>query len=547
MKSKFYTFLILNISMAVTLFSQQGQLDPSFGVNGIVKQTYSPPFPSGNEPQSLALLNDGKFMVAGQHNLSMVFARFEEDGSLDLSFGDSGEVLIDYAWLASDYVSSLIVQPDEKLLALVQSSRYDSDTGDDWSNTYVMRVSPDLEFDNTFGHATLYAPKGVAKLETGFGVTTANSIQLLPNGEILVSGTIRNSFSNGLRTYVAKLNANGIPDISFGTGGVAIPSWNEPMNSNIIISHLNLQSDGKLLLSGSYSILFGTSVYIIARLNTDGSIDNSFGINGRLTGTLPSDNYYVQYLFVQEDGNLLAWINGDFIPPLSLDIVRFKPSGVLDTSFGTNGVIHIPNEKLHRISRIMRDDEGSFFLAGNWRDSMHHNRYDFALAKLSPDFNWVNEFGNSGAVVVKDTANNDILRTAAILPNGKVLLAGSASPIYYITNRKLAKFFGRDTVAIDTITSPQDSLLLNKEGLTILPNPVQDEFNIYYSLSGKSIISINLYDSAGRLVYVFLDKAVRDAGMHSEQFAWPNDIVKGIYFVRLSGRTFAYAGKVLKN
>ncbi len=178
---------------------------------------------------------------------------------------------------------------------------------------------------------------------------------------------------------------------------------------------------------------------------------------------------------------------------------------------------------------------------------MHHNRYDFALAKLSPDFNWVNEFGNSGAVVVKDTANNDVLRTAAILPNGKVLLAGSASPIYYITNRKLAKFFGRDTVAIDTITSPQDSLLLNKEGLTILPNPVQDEFNIYYSLSGKSIISINLYDNAGRPVYAFLDKAVKDAGMHSEKFAWPNDIVKGIYFVRLSGRTFAYAGKVLKN
>ncbi len=547
MKSKFYAFLILNFSVAVTLFSQQGQLDPSFGVNGVVKQSFNQTFGYYDEAQSLAILNDGKILVAGKHDYSMVFARFEEDGDLDLSFGDSGAVFIDYAWLASDYVSGLIVQPDGKILALVQSSRYDSDTGDDGSNTYVMRFSPDLEFDSTFGHATLYAPMGVAKVETGFEVTTVNSFQLLPNGKILVAGSVRNSFVNGLHTYVAKLNANGTPDISFGTGGVALPSWNEPMNSSISIGHLTLQSDGKLLLSGSYSILFGTSAYVIARLNTDGSIDNSFGINGRVTGTLPSANYYVQKLFLMEDGNLIAWINGDLIPPLSLDVIRLKPNGAFDTSFGINGITHIPNEKLNRIARIMRDDEGSFFLAGERNDSTYYNHPDFALAKLSQDFNWVEDFGNSGLVFNHDSSTYDRVKSAAILPDGNVLLVGSASPIYYAADMVLAKYFGRDTTVTTDTVPPPDSLILNEEGLTILPNPVGENFSLCYPLSELSIITIELYDSSGRLLHVFLEKAVRNAGMNCEEFNWPSDVEKGVYFVTLSGRKFAYSGKIIKS
>ncbi len=543
MKSKFSTFLILNLSVAATLFSQQGQLDPSFGVNGIVKQSFDQTFGYYDEAQSLAILNDGKIMVAGKHDISMIFARFEEDGSLDLSFGDSGAVFIDYAWLASDNVSDLIVQPDGKILALVQSSRYSSETQDDWSNTYVMRFSHDWEFDNTFGHASTYSTMGVAKVETGYEVTTVNSFQLLPDGKILVAGSVRNSFISGVHTFVAKLNANGTLDSSFGIGGVAFPSWNEPQNS---IGHLTLQPDGKLLLSGSAWISNDTLAYVIARLNNDASLDSSFGINGRVTGTLPSSNYYVQRLFVLQDGNLLAWINGDLFPPLSLDVIRLKPNGTLDTSFGTNGVIHIPNEKLHRIARIMMDDEGSFFLAGERIDSTYYNHHDFALAKLSHDFNWVEGFGNSGVVFNHDTSTYDIVRSAAILPDGKVLLVGSASPIYYAADMVLAQYFGRDsTVTTDTIP-PQDSLTINENGLTILPNPVAEGFSLCYPLSEQSIITIELYDSSGRLLHVFLEKAVRDAGVHCEQFNWPSDVEKGVYFINLSGRKFAYSGKIIK-
>ncbi|GEM_PF-4500788 len=542
MKSKFYTFLILNLSVVATLFSQQGQLDLTFGVKGIVKQSYSPPFPSSNEPQSLALLNDGKFMVAGRHNFSMVFARFEEDGKLDLSFGDSGAVYIDYAWLATDYVSGLIVQPDGNAIALVQSYRISPETQEDWSKIYIMRFTPDWDFDHTFGNATTYSPKGVAKVETGFEVTTVSSFQLLQDGKILVVGWARSSFSNNSRTYIAKLNADGTPDSSFGTFGVIFPIWDEPKNN---IRQLDILPDEKILLSGSAWTSNGTLGYFITRLNKDGSLDSNFGTNGRVVGTLPSGNYYVQRLFVLEDGNLLAWVNGDLFPPLSLDVIRLKPDGSFDTAFGTNGITHIPNEKIHRISRILMDDEGSFFLAGTWTDSIHYNRYDFALAKLSPDYNWVGEFGNSGVVVVQDTANHDILRTAAILPDGKVLLAGSASPIYYITNMKLAKYFGRDTT-VTSDTPPIDSLIINENGLTIFPNPVDENFSLCYPLSEKSILKIDLYDSSGRLLHVFLDKTVRDTGVHCEQFNWPSDVGKGVYFINLSGRNFAYGGKIMK-
>jgi uncharacterized delta-60 repeat protein len=545
MKIKSQAVIAFFLFLASVIHAQQGQLDNSFGVNGIVKQSHVPPFPSGNNPNVLTLLDDGKFMVAADLDFSMAFYRFEKDGSLDTSFGDSGVVQIEMGWLTYDIVKSVIVQPDGSALALMQSNRH-PDLQEDWSIAYVMRFNPDWELDSTFGHFTTYAQMGLTEVKTGFDVTEVSSFQLLQDGKMLISGKVRGSFNSNVHTFVAKLNADGTFDNSFGSNGLVFPSWNNFTNG---FSSLTLQPDDKLILSGWSRISYDTTVYAIARLNNDGTIDSSFGVDGLVAGTLPSANYYVQQLFLQEDGKILAWINGDLFPPLSLDVIRLNPDGSFDNSFGTDGTIHIPNDKVERISRILVDDEGSFFLAGYRDDSTYIRGEDFALAKLSSEFNWVEAFGDSGVTIIKDTSNTDILRTARVLPDGKVLLAGTASPIYYITNLKLVKIFGRDTLmTTDTTTiPPQDSLLLNENGLTILPNPVGEDFQICYPLEERSIITIDLFNSVGELLYSFLTEEVREEGVHCEQFIWPKDIIdKGVYFVRLQGRNFAYSAKILK-
>lgn len=539
MQSKLYCLLLLNLSIAVNLFSQQGKLDASFGKYGVVKLSFDQAFDYYDEAQSMAIL-PGKILVAGNHDNSMLFARFSENGKLDLSFGDSGAIFIDYDPYTSNYVAGLTVQPDGKILAVVKSSRFDLDSQNDWSNVYIMRFDANFEFDSTFGNATLYAPKGVVQVMTGYEVTSAGSFQLLPGGKMLVSGSVQNSFLNYSDTYVVKLNPDGSPDMGFGNNGVVVPNWNEPQHLGI--SHLAIQPDGKLLLSGSAAPLVGPQNYVIARLNSDGSIDTSFGENGKATGILPSGNYYVQRLFVEEDGKLLAWVNGDLIPPLSLDVIRFNTDGTIDSSFGTDGIKHIENEKLSRIARIMRNDEGSFLLAGERKDSTDNNRTGFALAKLSKNLDWVGAFGNSGVAFFHNKTTYDIMRTASLLPDGKVILAGSAAK-----DMMLVKYYGKDTV---DAAPPQDSFVINKKGLTILPNPVYEAFSVYYSIQDNAIVSIDLFDSSGRLVYVLLDKTIRNKGLNVEHFNWPADIPKGIYFLHVTGigfKDFQYVGTILKN
>ncbi|MCF8248187.1 MAG: T9SS type A sorting domain-containing protein [Saprospiraceae bacterium] len=546
MKSKFYTFLILNFSIAVSLFSQQGKLDRTFGVNGIIQHSFDTTFLSYNEAKTIAIQPDGKIVVGGRAALKLVIARFNSIGKLDKTFGDNGAVIIEFAWLSSDDVNDLVIQPDGKIVAIVQSYRNDPDLQEQWGNTIIMRFNANGGFDDTFGSPSSYSDFGTMVIETGYDIALGESVALQPDGKILVGGTVKGEYSNYQYAFVARCNDNGSFDSSFANNGIAI------IVSGTHFTYFNdmlLLPNSKILFAGRTVTNFGSfykSAYIIERFSSDGILDNEFSDDGVLSDTLASTNFNIQELMLQADGNVLAWVNKDWFLTPSLDVIKIKPDGSLDASFGDDGVYVIPTDSIPYITKILSDDKGDFYLAGYKKKEIQFGNGpgDFVLAKLSHDFTPIHEFGKAG-VATKDINNgtNDRVADAALLPNNKIILAGFASSIYYEAKLTLAQYYGRDTMEINTI----DTSIVNKGGLTILPNPVLDEFTIYYPLSGKSIISINLYDSSGRLVYVFLDKAVRDAGMHSEQFAWPNDIVKGVYFVRLSGRTFEYTGKVLKN
>ena len=151
-----------------------------------------------------------------------------------------------------------------------------------------------------------------------------NSMVLQPDGKILLAGTSNADFS------VVRLNSNGSLDDSFDNDGklvLLVPGSDDGVRS------VTLQSDGKILLAGWY----GYSNSLIVRLNSDGSMDNSF--DGDAKVLIPGNigaNYY-QSMTLQPDGKILLaeYFNNE--GNIDFLVVRLKSNGRLDSTFDNDG------------------------------------------------------------------------------------------------------------------------------------------------------------------------------------------------------------------
>ncbi len=112
------------------------------------------------------------------------------------------------------------------------------------------------------------------------------------DGKILIGGDFL-SF-NGITAHrIARLNIDGTLDPTFISG----------IGFDLKVSAIAMQSDGKIIIGGNFTLYNGTSRKRIARLNTDGSLDATFNIG---TGA----NWEVATVFVQDDGKII--VGGDF-------------------------------------------------------------------------------------------------------------------------------------------------------------------------------------------------------------------------------------------
>ncbi len=122
-------------------------------------------------------------------------------------------------------------------------------------------------------------------------------------------------------------------DSTFGTGGIFTTSFNQ--YDTTIDSAAAIQSDGKIVLGGT--IPNGTSqIAALIRLNTNGTLDSSFGSGGIVTSTFGiTDGAAVTAIVIQPNGQILAAAVGDFV--IDSSVGRFNSDGTVDTSFGTGG------------------------------------------------------------------------------------------------------------------------------------------------------------------------------------------------------------------
>jgi uncharacterized delta-60 repeat protein len=139
----------------------------------------------------------------------------------------------------------------------------------------------------------------------------------------------------GSQTQIERLNTDGSLDNTFGSHGV--------VSSPVVgVNAIAIESDGEIVLGGYQSISSGVAQFALARLNVDGSLDSSFGASGTVAS--PIDGYVgVQSLAVGADGKIVA--AGVELPApsgpasYSFNVARYNANGTLDTSFNGTGEV----------------------------------------------------------------------------------------------------------------------------------------------------------------------------------------------------------------
>ncbi|MCE5228798.1 delta-60 repeat domain-containing protein [bacterium] len=223
-----------------------------------------------NIVSAMAIQPDGKILIGGSFDYVGIYyrhniARLNTDGSLDATF-DPGD--------GADYpVNSFSIQPDGKIFVGGSFTRYHNEF-----HSHLVRVNPDGSPDNSFW---IYSgPDG-----------QVNSIILLPGGKVLVGGMFT-TFNGMPRNHVARLNANGSHDLTFGTSQI----YDREPNGRV--ESMALQADGKIMIGGNFLDYNRSGRNYIARLNEDGSVDAAFN----------NSNFQdaIRGITVQPDGKIIA-------------------------------------------------------------------------------------------------------------------------------------------------------------------------------------------------------------------------------------------------
>jgi len=237
---------------ALVRYNSDGSLDTNFGNNGIVIQELSPAFETAND---LALQSDGKIIVAGNifspatQSVDFAVARFNQNGTLDTSFGTSGLATVNQS--SQDIFNAVVVQPDNKIVAVGTTSQNNYDFA-------AIRFNANGTLDQSFSDGGLF----FLDLSPFSNTQEFRAVTLFPNGRILIGGT---ALDNGGTEVLVLLEPNGALAPNFGTNGVRQEFFgSESPGSKIDLAVL---PDGRFL---------SVSRSLIRRYLSNGTVDQTF-------------------------------------------------------------------------------------------------------------------------------------------------------------------------------------------------------------------------------------------------------------------------------
>lgn len=383
-----------------------GDLDTSFSGDG--KTTLN--FTSGHDfGWTAAVDSSNRIVVAGEaagFGYRFAIARFNADGTLDTTFGGDGKVLTDFT-PSYDAAWGVAIQADGKIV-----TAGDAGLGSGNSSFAVARYNDDGTLDASFS--------GDGKVRIQF--TTKNDpvagLALDAGGNIVISGGATAGAANP-RLAVARLNPDGSPDTTFSGDGKVMTDLS-PKSVSDYANAVAVQTDGRIVAGGLSGQRFA-----LVRYNDDGTLDTTFGGDGRVITNITNYQDTIHGLAIQSGGGIVAaGIAGAGGPNPGFALARYNPTdGRLDITFSSDGkLITQFTSKWDAANGVAVQADDSIVAVGGAAGS----GFRFALARYAPNGILDTSFSDDGKVTTNFTPREDFSRGVDIDGDGNIVVAGYA-------------------------------------------------------------------------------------------------------------------------
>jgi uncharacterized delta-60 repeat protein len=383
-------------------FAAAGDLDTTFGGDGKV----TTPFKEGGA-WALALQDDGKIVVAGApgyggSDSAFGLIRYNTDGTLDATFGGDGKVTTDFTRFG-DFAYAVALQPDGKIVAA-------GGAGGRRAEFALARYNADGTLDTTF------SGEGMVTTDFPHHGAFVDGVAIQADGKIVAAGVSGLSGTNP-QFALARYNADGTPDTTFSGNGRVVTGFTPNHDEATGIA---IQADGEIVAAG-VSGLGDSSDFALARYNPDGTLDTSFGGDGKVTTDFSHKPDVGSALAIQHDGEIVV-AGSTRKGVLSFALARYHTDGTLDTSFGGDGkVITDFTSSVDEAHGIAFQADGKIVAEGLANGERNGK---FALARYNADGTLDTSFGGDGKVTTDLTPQLDEAWGVAIQADGGIVTAG---------------------------------------------------------------------------------------------------------------------------
>ena len=399
---------IVCVTFAIALVAsvaraEPGHLDTFFSHDGM--QTA---FPNGAVAYAIAIDHHERIVVAGSTlgaHPDIALARFTPAGRLDPTFGQGGKVVTDLG--ANDYAFDVAIQEDGGIVVVGERGTAASD------RFVVQRYRPNGTPDPGFANG------GTAL--TGFGrrFQSASAVTIAPGGRIVVAGSTSNGITS--RSAVARYLTDGRLDRDFGGDGRVTT---EVSRSGERFTDLVVQSDGRIVAAGWAE---GSLVpaFSAVRYSADGRLDPSFDGDGvaRVDVTPGADR--ASAIAEQGDGKFVLAGGVSAGGRDEWGLIRLGPRGHLDPTFGDHGrLVTDFGPGFDEADAVAVQANGRLLVAGRIREG---SKDDIGVLRLKPGGGRDRTFGAGGRALTDVAGGSDVARDLTIASNGKIVVTGEAT------------------------------------------------------------------------------------------------------------------------
>lgn len=494
---------------------------------------------------------------------TLIFALgFSQDGLLDTTYGNSGF----YVHNSGAYGQSIEIDANQKMVIGTYNM----------NNMFkFFRFNSLNQLDTTFGSG------GSTTINFGGEDVMLYDMKIGSDGKIVAVGYWEDTGSVNRKDFiVVRLNANGTLDTSFnGTGKLTVA-----FGTNEDVAHaVAIQNDGKILVAG-HSFTGSYKDIAIARINVNGTLDSTFGTNGKVITDLAGNNDEATCIAINTDGKFavgsFTYGAGSSVISADFGIAKYNANGSLDTSFSGDGkhvVVITPSFNDEPVA-IAFQNNGKILMGGSAFASTS-SRDDFAIVRLNTNGTLDTSFNAGGIFRTAIGSSDDTAYAMKLLSDGKILLAGTVTSGSYTdiglirvttngyldttfgTNGKTQQGYGNLSVIQDMDIMNDGKVMVcgsagaaniflarfngptggslgvndwakDKKDLSVYPNPVGD---ILYA--DQKLESFELYSVSGDLV----------RSGNNENSISVQDLPKGMYMLKIKNKDKSITKKIIKN